>query len=345
MTAEIKTELLPATAANIQRAAKSLAAGELVAFPTETVYGLGADALNPKAVAAIFTAKGRPSQDPLIVHIYRLNQLDLLVNKVPEAALDLMEEFWPGPLTLVLPKTDAVPGSVTSGLGSVAIRMPSHPVALELLRLAGTPIAAPSANLFGHTSPTTAQHVLADLDGRVGIILDGGACSVGVESTVLYLAGESPILLRPGGISLEEIEDVIGPVQVRQRQADDTHGMPSPGMLARHYAPHTPLTFYPKDMNGEAALQSLRVAINQGKRVGILAISEDVERYRASGAVVYDLGAREDHAAIAGQIYAALRWLDSQGLDLLIAHGVPAAGLGLAINDRLSRAAEHLFDQ
>ena len=345
-----RTQTLPTNPKTIAQAAGLIRAGELVAFPTETVYGLGADALNPRALAKIFTAKGRPTQDPLIVHIHSINQLDQLASEVPDEALTLMEALWPGPLTLVLPKTEAVPGLATAGLPSVAVRMPNHPVALALLRGAGMPIAAPSANLFGHTSPTTASHVLADLDGRLPLILDGGPCPVGVESTVLHLAGERPLLLRPGGVSREQIEALIGPVAVRAHarhkagedhpEQAETQGLPSPGLLARHYAPRTPLTFLPEDHDGSRLLQTLRVAINAGENAGAMVPDEEAEACRQAGALVYLLGPTADHATLASAIFAALRYSDGAGVQAIYAHGVPPQGLGLAINDRLTRAAE-----
>lgn len=337
------TQLLPATPANITAAARLLRAGSLVAFPTETVYGLGADALNPAAAARIFSAKGRPAEDPLIVHIHTLSQLNQLASQVSEPALALMEAFWPGPLTLVLPKTSQVDDALTAGLPFVAIRMPNHPVALQLLRQTGRPVAAPSANLFGHTSPTSASHVLADLNGRIEAILDGGECTVGVESTVLHMGMEQPTLLRPGGVPREAIEQVIGPVALRGRQHQPAHqALPSPGLLDRHYAPHTPLTFVTTPMAPADFANLVAGRVQAGRKVGVLAYRGHIAMLVQAGATPYDLGHEHDPAAVASQIYAGLRWLDSQHLDELFALAISPAGLGLAINDRLSRAAERV---
>src|SRR6266571_9158934 len=223
----------------IERAAALLRKGEVVVFPTETVYGLGADAFQVQAVERIFAAKRRPFHDPLIVHIAEESALELLTSAIPDSAKRLAEAFWPGPLTLILPRSPQVPGLVTAGLETVAVRMPRHPVALALIRAAASPIAAPSANRFMHVSPTTAQHTLADLDGRVPLILDGGPCAVGVESTVLDLCSAVPTILRPGGVSLEALRTVLPEVQPPSQLVDavPTNAPQSPGQLLTHYAP------------------------------------------------------------------------------------------------------------
>jgi L-threonylcarbamoyladenylate synthase len=338
------TIILPSTPENISRAANILRDGGLVAFPTETVYGLGADALNPAALAKIFQAKGRPTADPLIVHIHTLNDLNQLASQVSDLALTLAETFWPGPLTLVLPKTAAVPSLITAGLGSVAIRLPDHPVALALIKAAGTPIAAPSANLFGHTSPTTAQHVYNDLAGRVDLILDGGPTRVGVESTVLDLTSTPPRILRHGGIPRERIEQVIGSVDVMARDYAPTESLPSPGLLAKHYAPYTPLTLFKNDLLGTKMLDFVQAETALGKSIGVMVIDEEAHRFEAIGCQVYRLGQANNPAAIASHIYNALRWFDGRSLDAIACHDVSPSGIGSAIHDRLLRAATSVIE-
>src|SRR5579859_1140970 len=230
----------------LQRAATLIQRGELVVFPTETVYGLGADALQTRAIEQIFAVKGRPLSDPLIVHIADEAALADLVTEISREAMQLMRAFWPGPLTLILPAGPRVPRMITAGLPNVAVRMPRHPIAQALIRAAGTPIAAPSANRFMHVSPTTAQHVLADLGGRIPLILDGGPCEVGVESTVLDLCSPVPTILRPGGVSLEELRAVLPDVQPPSQLIDAvrTNALQSPGQLLTHYAPAVPLLLF-----------------------------------------------------------------------------------------------------
>jgi L-threonylcarbamoyladenylate synthase len=311
----------------IARAAACLRAGGLVAFPTETVYGLGAHALDPAAVQRIFAAKQRPANDPLIVHVSAFEQLDVLVSRVPEAAARLAHRFWPGPLTLVLPRRAAVPDAVTAGLPAVAVRIPSHPVARALFAAAQLPIAAPSANLFSRPSPTRASHVRDDLDGRIDMILDGGPTEVGVESTVLDVTGDVPVVLRPGAVSVEMLREVLGVVELRTAAADldGTSPMASPGLLSKHYSPRAPLTLYEGDPH--QALKRLesdaRAAAAAGQNAGIL-----------------DLGVEQNAGAVAARLYAALRELDAAGVDLILVRGCAVQdGLGLAIQDRLRRAA------
>src|SRR5436189_1003199 len=266
LMSNIDTEVLAVDAnhpeiARIERAAALIRSGEVVVFPTETVYGLGADALQPRAVERIFTAKGRPLSDPLIVHIADERALEELVADIPVQVHQLVRTFWPGPLTLMLPRRSLVPALVTAGLNSVAIRMPRHPVALALIRAAGSPIAAPSANRFMHVSPTTAQHALADLGGRVPLILDGGPCEVGVESTVLDLCSSAPTILRPGGVSLEALRAVLPDVQPPQLiKAAHTSALQSPGQLLTHYAPVVPLLLFdgPQETVRTAMLAEVR---------------------------------------------------------------------------------------
>ncbi len=307
----------------LDRAAGLLRNGGIVAFPTETVYGLGAAVFNEKAVARVFEVKGRPYFDPLIVHVSSPDQLPLLVGAVPSAAQVLIDQFWPGPLTLVLHKTPQVPDLVTAGLPNVAVRMPSHPLALELIERTGMPIAAPSANPFGCISPTTAQHVIRHLGDCIDMVLDGGPCAVGVESTVLSLAGPRPVILRAGGLAREEIERVMG-VTLDHTSSSDRPS--APGQTPSHYAPRTPLVL--GSMNEKAAA---------GARVGLLAYRprNGMDGFAAVEVLSRDGDLRE--AAI--NLFAALHRLDAMGLDKIVADTVPETGLGLAIMDRLRRAS------
>ncbi len=310
----------------IEKAAHILRSGGVVAFPTETVYGLGAAVFDEKAVARVFEIKQRPRFDPLIVHVSGTDQLSLLIEEMPAGAQALIEQFWPGPLTLVLPKSPRVPDLVTAGLPTVAVRMPRHPLALELIKQTGTSIAAPSANLFGYTSPTSAQHVLDQLSGKVDLVINGGACSVGVESTIVSFACDPPVLLRPGGLPAEDIEAVIGSLGKVLR--GDSQPVIAPGMLPRHYSPRTPLRLI---RSGEA-LQN-----NSGNRVGVLAFQECP--CPTSFAAVEILSAGGDLREAAAKLFGAMRRLDTQDLDLILAQIVPDNGIGKAINDRLRRAA------
>jgi L-threonylcarbamoyladenylate synthase len=320
----------------IARAAAFLREGRLVAFPTETVYGLGADATNLRAVSAIFAAKERPASDPLIVHIADLNQLASVVAATPPLALRLAKRFWPGPLTLVLPRAETIPLTVTAGGPTVGVRMPASVVAQKLVRSAGVPVAAPSANRFMRTSPTTAAHVLADLDGRIDCVLDGGPCAVGVESTVLDLTTSPPRILRPGAVTLEALREVapetIGPA------ASNTEPVArAPGQMERHYAPRTPLVVFA----GQRALAAIRTeveaALERGERVGVLLPDDEIVALAGLEVRIEPLGA--DLAAVSRTLYAALRALDAAGLDLLLTRTYDDVGLGLALNDRLRRAA------
>ena len=307
----------------IDKGALALTQGKLTAFPTETVYGLGADALNQDAVTMIFKAKQRPFYDPLIVHISGLQQLDTLVQGFPEKAGKLSEAFWPGPLTLVLKKDPRVPDIVTAGHPTVALRMPSNPWARELIRRAGIPVAAPSANLFGRTSPTTAAHVAEQLAGRYEVLIDAGACRVGLESTVLSLAGDQPLLLRSGGVSREQIEQIIGPVKVPVKtQNTDAE---SPGMLPNHYAPLTPLHMVP-NVRKHAGDQDTGCILFEAPEIPF------------KGPVV-QVSSKRNVNEIAVNIYAALRKLDKKGLRMIVCEWCPDTGIGTAVNDRLQKAS------
>jgi len=320
-----RAPLRRASPAALDRAAALLREGGVVAFPTETVYGLGARATDERAVARVFEIKGRPRFDPLIVHVADWDRARALAVEIPPLAERLARRFWPGPLTLLLPKSPVVPDLVTAGLPTVAVRCPSHPVASELLRRAAIPVAAPSANRFGRLSPTTADAVAEQLGARPDLILDGGPCPVGIESTILSIEGGAAVLLRPGGLALEEIEAEIGPV----RTGPATDARPrAPGRLPRHYAPRTPLTLLEGAPPPDAA----------AGRSGLLAFRAPAQPQRY--AAVETLAPSGDPREAAARFFAALRRLDALGLERIFAEPAPDSGLGRAINDRLRRAAE-----
>lgn len=316
--------------AALREAAFLIREGWPVAFPTETVYGLGGDALNPVAVRAIFRVKGRPADNPLIVHIAEPDRLMALALEIPPAAHALIETFWPGPLTLVLRRSATVPPEVSGGLSTVAVRMPAHPVALAFIRAAGRPLAAPSANRSGRPSPTTADHVYQDLAGRIPLVLDGGPAAVGVESTVLDVTGPVPVLLRPGGVTLEQLRAVIGPVRVHA--GAELFGR-SPGTRYRHYEPRAPVVLVlpggpTRDVVEEHRVRRFRVGLicrGRGQGFGWPDVLVKVLPEAASG--------------YAHGLFAALRALDDAGVNVILVEGVEEDGLGLAVMDRLRRAA------
>lgn len=303
---------------DIPRAAQMIREGRLVAFPTETVYGLGANALDPEAIARIYEAKGRPASSPLIVHVDSPEMARELVSEWPAEADLLVRRYWPGPLTLVLNKSACVPDALSAGLGTVGLRVPAHPLVLELIRAAGVPIAAPSANRFTRLSPTTAEHVRRGLGGRVDLILDGGPTTVGIESTVLSLAGPRPVLLRPGMISRQELEASIGPVEIATTTPDRAH--PAPGMHWKHYSPSTPLVIV-----GPGVLP------DQG-RGAVLWRLRPVEAARS-------VRMPEDPAAYAAALYQILHEMDEEGWDWIAVEKLPETGEWAGIRDRLARAA------
>ena len=337
----MKTQLLPATDASLALAARLLADGELVAFPTETVYGLGAHAMDHNAVLGIFSAKGRPADNPLIVHIHDRSQLDDIC-EVNDLALRLMDAFWPGPLTIILPRKEAVPNSVTAGLDTVAVRMPSHPVALALLKACNLPIAAPSANRSGKPSPTSAKHVFDDMDGRIPLIIDGGESDVGLESTVISLVGEKPCILRPGGITQAMLEEVLGPVDLAGsilRPLEKGEKALSPGMMYKHYSPDGQVTL----IEGEesAVVKALRRlyahAASEGHRACVMCFTEHVTAL--ADCQPHDIGSKDDPTEVAHRLFATLRGLDDEKMDVIFSEVVPPEGVGLAVMNRLGRAA------
>ncbi len=332
---------------DIARAADCLRRGGLVAFPTETVYGLGAHALDRAAVQRLFEAKGRPANDPLIVHVSTFEQVGPLVVELPEHAAPLAARFWPGPLTLVMRRAPAVPLEVTAGLDTVGVRVPAHPVARALLLAAALPVAAPSANLFSRPSPTRAAHVLDDLNGRIDMVVDGGPTPVGVESTVLDLTVDPPAVLRPGAISVELLRTVVPAVQIGAVRAamGGTEPMVSPGLLSRHYAPRAPMTIYQGEPAAvrQALVAAAREAITAGRRVGVLATTEDARVLSGVPAVIAELGSENDVEGIAARLYAALRELDAAQVDVILTRDVSRdEGLWRAVRDRLHRAAAHV---
>jgi L-threonylcarbamoyladenylate synthase len=316
----------------IAEAAAIIRAGDLVAFPTETVYGLAADALNPSALRRIYEVKARPADNPLILHVAGREQLALVAAAVPDVAAMLIDAFWPGPLSLVLPKAARVPDLATGGLATVAVRMPGHPVALALIRGSDTPLAAPSANRSGQPSPTAAQHVFDDLQGRIALILDGGPTAIGVESTVLDVTSTPAVLLRPGGIPREAIEVVIGPVQTT---ADASLRRRSPGTRYRHYSP-TAQVLLLEAPRAETFQVALAAARQGGKHVGCLLHQLQLREVPPGVIVTRVTGGVEDYARA---LFSALRALDAYGVDIILVEGVPEEGLGVAVMDRLRRAA------
>ncbi len=328
----------------LTRAAEILRAGGLVALPTETVYGLGANALDPAAVARIFAAKQRPAWDPVIVHIADLAMLDALVSGVPEPARRLMDAFWPGPLTLLLPRSSAVSDAVTAGRPLVGIRMPSHPVALALIRRAGVPVAAPSANLFGHISPTTAAHVLHDLDGRIDAILDAGPTAHGVESTVLDPCQSPMIIYRPGAVTSRQIQEVAGQVEVFRGTGElletPREALPSPGVGLRHYAPRARLVLIDAELTDIAARLAEAAQSLPEHKLGIMLPAEVILPSALASAQVYGWARWLAPEELARDLYAGLRALDDLGCSAILCPLPPAKGIGAAIRDRLQKAGK-----
>lgn len=327
----------------IAAAGKIIQEGGLVAFPTETVYGLGADALNPEASRKIYEAKGRPSDNPLIVHISRMEDLTAIVSHVPRQAVKLAQRFWPGPLTMIFKKAKQVPLQTTGGLDTVAVRMPDHPVALALIQAGGGYIAAPSANVSGRPSPTLAEHVAQDMEGRIPMILDGGAVGIGIESTIVDVSGDIPMILRPGFITLEMMWEVIGEVRLDPGLAEDDPSVrpKAPGMKYKHYAPKAELILI------HGAQEKVQQKINDltqeaegsGKTAGVIGTDESCGCY--CHGIVKSIGARSDEATVARHLYAILREFDQQEVDIIYSESFSSSGIGQAIMNRMLKAAGH----
>jgi L-threonylcarbamoyladenylate synthase len=334
ITAELEPDIASDPA--LLQAARILRAGGLVAFPTETVYGLGANAFDPAAVEKIFAAKQRPHWDPVIVHVADVAAARELTSDWPEAAARLAKAFWPGPLTMLLPRSSAIPDLCTAGRANVGLRLPAHPVARALIAAAGVPVAAPSANLFGHTSPTTADHVLADLDGRIDAVLDSGGCAVGVESTVLDPTLDPPLIYRPGGVTAEHLRAVLGDVQVALRTLDAVpqEALESPGFGLRHYAPRARVVL----VSSESELMQVLKRETRSNQVGVLlpygwrAPLVPARVLRCANLNEPDLLARD--------LYSLMRELDEGGAEVIVCPLPPAEGIGLAIRDRLRKASQ-----
>ena len=327
----------------IEAAGDILKQGGLVAFPTETVYGLGADALNPEASKKIYAAKGRPSDNPLIVHISNMKALEKITSEIPEKAKKMAKEFWPGPLTMIFPKSEQVPLETTGGLETVAVRMPNHPIALALIDAGGGYIAAPSANTSGKPSPTKAEHVALDMDGKIPMILDGGAVGIGIESTIVDFSTEIPMILRPGYITPEMIQKVIGEVKMDPGLSmDDPTAHPQePGMKYKHYAPKADLIL----VNGaqEKVIQKINELVNMaqesGKKTGVIGTDETCGRYQAG--IVKSIGTRSEEDTIARHLYGILREFDDLDVDVIYSESFSTPRIGQAIMNRMLKAAGH----
>lgn len=327
-----------------EQAAEILKNGGLVAFPTETVYGLGADALDEKASAKIYAAKGRPSDNPLIVHIADKKDLEVLSCDVNDMAVKVAEAFWPGPLTMILKKKDIVPDSITGGLGTVAIRMPSHPVAERLIKTSGVYIAAPSANISGKPSPTKAEHVIHDMNGRINMIIADDTVDIGVESTIVDLSEDVPTILRPGFITKKQLEDVLGEVKVDPAvmgNVADGIVPKAPGMKYKHYSPDANVVIVTGDSDKVVGKinELCELRRKEGKRVGVMTVSEDAGCYNADKVV--DMGSRCDEALAAKNLFAALRSFDEDGIQYVYSESFPTDNVGQAVMNRLIKAAGH----
>lgn len=323
----------------LRQAANIIKSGGLVAFPTETVYGLGANGLDEDAVKKIYIAKERPQDNPLILHVSSMDEVSRLVDKIPEEARLCMDKFWPGPLTIILNRSKLVPDIITAGLDSVAIRMPNNPIALKLIEMANTPIAAPSANTSGSPSPTKANHVIEDLNGKINMIIDGGSAEVGLESTILDLTGDTPSILRPGGITLEQLRQVMPNVVVDVTEVSEFMTPKSPGQKYRHYAPIADLILF------EGKMEDISKAINKktlelmedGLKVGIMATEETKEEYPEGYVIV--VGSREKRETIASNLFTAIRFFDEARVNIILAEGIEMDNIGTAIMNRLVKAS------
>lgn len=338
----VKIDDLKSQSKDMDMAADLIKMGEIVAFPTETVYGLGADGLNKEAVKKIFKAKGRPQDNPLILHVDSIEMLGKLVVNIPPEAYICTEKFWPGPLTILFKKSDLVPEIITAGLDAVAIRMPSHPIALELIKKAGVPIAAPSANTSGRPSPTRVSHVIEDMSGEIAMIIDGGETGVGLESTVLDLTEKEAMILRPGGITLEELMEVIPNVSIDPGILEVTKDgvIPkSPGQKYRHYAPKASMILFSGDRDKmvQKIIQMARKYEEENKKVGLLVTEENKEEYSFENVVV--MGSSKDKKTIAHGLFHAIRRLDQMEVDIILCEAVKEDNIGMAIMNRLLKAA------
>lgn len=328
---------------SLTEAAEILRSGGLVAFPTETVYGLGANALDPGASVKIYKAKGRPSDNPLIVHIAEVKDIETLAQDIPEKAYLLAETFWPGPLTIILKKKDSVPYQTTGGLDTVAIRLPANHIARRLIAASGVFVAAPSANISGKPSPTTARHVITDMDGKVDMIIDGGSATLGLESTIVDLSGKNPMILRPGCITKAMLENVIGPVEydpvILQKEPDINLIPKAPGMKYRHYAPEGKLTIYEGDIYKvvDAINHKAEEKRKSGNSVGVIATDETKALYRYG--TIKTIGSRKDEASIAAGLYGILREFDELHTEYIFSESFADNSLGQAIMNRLLKAA------
>ena len=328
---------------SIEKAGEILKKGGLVAFPTETVYGLGANALDEKAAAKIYAAKGRPSDNPLIVHIARMEDLPAVASEIPEKAKMLAEHFWPGPLTMIFKKTEKVPYGTTGGLDTVAVRMPVHPVALQVIAAGGGFISAPSANTSGKPSPTTAAHVAADMDGRIDMVLDGGAAGIGLESTIVDMSEETPVILRPGYINQAMLEQVIGEVRMDQALIQENSKVrpKAPGMKYKHYAPKADLKIVEGTQEAVVAEINRRICEQaaKGEKTGVIATEETKDLYK--GGLVKSIGRRSDEEAIARHLYSVLREFDESEVTQIYSEAFDTPNMGQAIMNRLVKAAGH----
>lgn len=331
----------------LEEAGRLIKQGELVAFPTETVYGLGGDALHADSARKIYAAKGRPSDNPLIIHISKWEDIYHICRDIPEAAKKLADAFWPGPLTMIFKKQDIVPMETTGGLDTVAVRLPSHGVARAFIEAAGGYVAAPSANVSGRPSPTLAKYVLEDMDGKIPLIIDGGAVGIGVESTIVDLTEETPVILRPGYVTHEMLQEVIGSVAEDVTMMESVQDMApkAPGMKYRHYAPQGSLTIVagPTEEVIRYINQACKEARLAGKRTGVLCTSETREQYQAD--CVKCVGTRADESTVAHGLYQMLRECDDEGMEVLFAESFPTEGIGQAIMNRLLKAAGHQIIQ
>lgn len=327
-----------------REAAQCLAAGQNVAFPTETVYGLGAWIGSEEGLRGIFEAKGRPSDNPLIVHVYPGFDMREVAAEITPRVQALMDRFWPGPMTLILPKAEQVSSRVSAGLPTVAVRMPNHPVALEMMRRAGLAVAAPSANLSGRPSPTTAAHVMEDMNGRIPLILDGGACEIGLESTIIDMTVDPPMILRPGGLTMERIREILPDVRLDPGLSVEAHVTPkAPGMKYRHYAPKAPMWMACGTPDEQEAAIRQALAQHEGLRRGVLTVREHHDDYRAE--VIQAIGSLDDPETMAAGLYDALRQFDRLGCEILFAETIPEQGIGTAYMNRLKKACGgHVLD-